>query len=81
MLNQDQRLPGCVNAGAVQRVAGYDVDICGKVLLECCYFGCFAGGLAADYGAHLGRRSISCNNSIDILSLNAVDDVVAGSRD
>ena len=38
----------------MEGVAGNDFDVGGEVLFKCCHLGGFAGGLAADDGAHLG---------------------------
>ena len=47
MLDDHQRLAFRVDVGPMQRVAGYDFHIFGKMSFECCNLGGFAGCLSA----------------------------------
>lgn len=55
MLDEHQGLALGIDIGTVEGVAGYDIDIGGQVFLEGLDLGIFTGGLAANYGAELGR--------------------------
>lgn len=54
MFDQHQGLAFGVDSGAVQRVAGYDLDVGGEVFFKGGHFGGFARGLTADYGTVFG---------------------------
>lgn len=55
MLDEHQRLALGIDIGAVEGMAGYDVNVGGQVLLEGLDLGIFTGRLAANNGAELGR--------------------------
>lgn len=79
--NDNERLAPRVDTGSVETVAGDDRDIGRKMLLKGGDFGGFAGSLTTNYGADFGRRTVFSDDSGDELGFDAVDDVVADSRD
>ena len=54
MRDDDQWLSFGIDAGAMERVAAYYIDVGRKVFLEGGNFGCFAGRLSTNYSALLG---------------------------
>lgn len=77
VLNENKRLVVRVDVGAVERVAGDNVDIGRKMSLESGDLGGLARGLASDNGTKFGRWSILSNYTVNDGGFHAIDDVVA----
>ncbi len=58
-----------------------DIHICWEMLFEGSNLRSLARCLATDYCVHLRRRTVRRNSVVDALGFDAVDDVIAGSRD
>lgn len=76
VVDDDERLAFGVDAWAVERVTGYDLDIGWEVLLKGGNFWGFGGGLAANDGAHLCAWAIPGDNGINVLCFNTIHDPV-----
>lgn len=74
-----QGLVTSIGARTVERVTRDNVTVGREILLERVDLWLLARGLASDDGAHLGGRGVQGSNLVNIGSLYAVHDPVAGS--
>ena len=80
VLDDHKRLSSWVYRRPVKRMARNDFNITGQILVKGSQLRGFTRGLSADYGTDFGRGAILCNDLVNELGLDAVNDPVAGSR-
>ncbi len=81
MVDNDQWLAFGIDTWAMKGVARHDLNICGKMLLEGSDLWSFGRSLTTNDSAHLGRRTESSNNSIDILCFDGIHDPITATGD
>lgn len=81
VLDDHEWLPRWVYCGTMQGMARDDFHVTGQILIKGGQLRGFTRSLTSNDGANFGRGAILGNNFVNELSLDTVNDPVAGPRD